>query len=138
MKNNQNDELPSPSKYFDSLVFGDASVLESTIQSMKNPQLIEFYDYVVEKVETCDNKEGSDRYWLASFMLEDMQAVQMYKSGKFYVDTTLSNESKATVEECELTPEEIVEIQKTVELLEQRRKDKKNPIKALAKFFKNK
>ena len=63
-------------------------------------------------------------------------AVKMYKNGQLYVQTTLDNEEVPYMKNVEVTEEDLVEINRIVELLEQRKKDKKNPIKRLVRFFK--
>ena len=130
-----NEESPSLTKLYDELVFGNLELLEANAQRMGNPQLIEFYEYCVEKSEDAD-LEGCELYWYATVVLEEMPAVKMYKNGQLYVQTTLDNEEVPYMKNVEVTEEDLVEIKRIVELLEQRKKDKKNPIKRLVRFFK--
>ena len=131
----QNEENPSLTKLYDELVFGNPELLEANAHRMGNPQLIEFYEYCVERSEEPD-KEGCELYWYATVVLEEMPAVKMYKNGQLYVQTTLDNEEVPYMKNVEVTEEDLVEINRIVELLEQRKKDKKNPIKRLVRFFK--
>ena len=131
----QNEENPSLTKFYDELVFGNPELLEANAHRMGNPQLIEFYEYCVEKSEDSE-LEGCELYWYATVVLEEMPAVKMYKNGQLYVQTTLDNEEVPYMKNVEVTEEDLVEINRIVELLEQRKKDKKNPIKRLVRFFK--
>lgn len=135
MEKMSNEESPSLTKLYDELVFGNPEVLEANAYRMGNPQLIEFYEYCVEKSEEPD-KEGCELYWYATIVLEEMPVVKMYKNGQLYVNTTLDNEEVPYMENVEVTEEDIVEINRIVELLERRKKEKKNPIKRLVRFFK--
>lgn len=135
MEKMSNEESPSLTKLYDELVFGNPELLEANAQRMGNPQLIEFYEYCVERSEEPD-REGCELYWYATIVLEEMPVVKMYKNGQLYVNTTLDNEEVPYMEKVEVTEEDLVEINRIVELLEQRKKDKKNPIKRLVRFFK--
>lgn len=135
MENMQNEESPSLTKLYDELVLGNPEVLEVNAQRMGNPQLIEFYEYCVEKSEDSE-LENCELYWYASIILEEIPVVKMYKNGQLYVDTTLCNDDAPYMEKVEVTEEDLEEINRIVELLEQRKKAKKNPIKRLVKFFK--
>ena len=130
-----NEESPSLTKLYDELVFGNPELLEANAQRMGNPQLIEFYEYCVERSEEPD-REGCELYWYATIVLEEMPVVKMYKNGQLYVNTTLDNEEVPYMEKVEVTEEDLAEINRIVELLEQRKKEKKNPIKRLVRFFK--
>ena len=131
----QNEESPSLTKLYDELVLGNPEVLEVNAQRMGNPQLIEFYEYCVEKSEDSE-LENCELYWYASIILEEIPVVKMYKNGQLYVDTTLCNDDVPYMEKVEVTEEDLEEINRIVELLEQRKKAKKNPIKRLVRFFK--
>lgn len=135
MEKMSNEESPSLTKLYDELVFGNPELLEANAQRMGNPQLIEFYEYCVERSEEPD-REGCELYWYATIVLEEMPVVKMYKNGQLYVNTTLDNEEVPYTEKVEVTEEDLAEINRIVELLEQRKKDKKNPIKRLVRFFK--
>ena len=135
MEKMSNEESPSLTKLYDELVFGNPELLEANAHRMGNPQLIEFYEYCVEKSEDAE-LEGCELYWYATVVLEEMPAMKMYKNGQLYVQTTLDNEEVPYMENVEVTEEDLVEINRIVELLEQRKKDKKNPIKRLVRFFK--
>lgn len=135
MEKMSNEESPSLTKLYDELVFSNEEVLRANAQRMGNPQLIEFYEYCVEKSEDA-LVEGCELYWYATVVLEDMPAVRMYKNGQLYVDTTLGNEEVPRMENVEVTQDDIDEVNRIVELLEQRKKAKKNPIKRLVRFFK--
>ena len=135
MEKMSNEESPSLTKLYDELVFGNPELLEANSQRMGNPQLIEFYEYCVERSEEPD-REGCELYWYATIVLEEMPVVKMYKNGQLYVNTTLDNEEVPYMEKVEVTEEDLVEINRIVELLEQRKKEKKNPIKRLVRFFK--
>lgn len=135
MEKMSNEESPSLTKLYDELVFGNPELLEANAQRMGNPQLIEFYEYCVERSEEPD-REGCELYWYATIVLEEMPVVKMYKNGQLYVNTTLDNEEVPYMEKVEVTEEDLVEINRIVELLEQRKKEKKNPIKRLVRFFK--
>ncbi len=134
MENMQNEENPSLTKFYDELVFGNEQVLEANAQRMGNRQLIEFYEYCVEKSEDEDVK-GCELYWYASLILESIPVIKMYKDGQLYVDVT-AVEDVPYMNSCAVTESDILEIQKTIQLLEQRKRDKKNPIKKLVRFFK--
>ena len=135
MEKMSNEESPSLTKLYDELVFGNPELLEANAQRMGNPQLIEFYEYCVERSEEPD-REGCELYWYATIVLEEMPVVKMYKNGQLYVNTTLDNEEVPYMEKVEVTEEDLVEINRIVEVLEQRKKEKKNPIKRLVRFFK--
>ena len=135
MENIQNEENPSLTKLYDELVFGNEEVLEANAARMGNAQLVEFYEYCVEKSEDGE-LEGCELYWYASMILEEMPIVKMYKEGQVYVNTTLGEEEVPYMEKIEVTEEDVKEINQIVELLERRRKEKKNPIKKLVRFFK--
>lgn len=135
MEKMSNEESPSLTKLYDELVFSNEEVLRANAQRMGNPQLIEFYEYCVEKSEDAE-LEGCELYWYATVVLEDMPAVRMYKNGQLYVDTTLGNEEVPRMENVEVTQDDLDEVERIVELLEQRKKAKKNPIKRLVRFFK--
>ena len=60
----------------------------------------------------------------------------MYKNGQLDNGITLDEEEVPYMTGIEVTEEDIVEINRICELLEQRKKDKKNPIKRLVRFFK--
>ena len=135
MEKMSNEESPSLTKLYDELVFGNPELLEANAQRMGNPQLIEFYEYCVERSEEPD-REGCELYWYATIVLEEMPVVKMYKNGQLYVNTTLDNEEVPYMEKVEVTEEDLAEINRIVELLEQIKKEKKNPIKRLVRFFK--
>lgn len=134
MENMSSDECPSLSKFYDELVRRDELVIESTIAKMGNKQLLEFYDYVVEKSEDED-LDGCELYWYVSLMLEEVPVIKMYKNGQLYVDTTLGNDNASFILDCSMSDQEAQEIRTTVELLEQRKREKKNPIKKLLKII---
>lgn len=131
MEKQVSDEYSSRLKNYDKLVLGDSEVLESIVGAMPNSQLLEFYEYCVEQSEA--NVEKSELYWYASLCLEETPVVKMYRNGQLYVDTTLGNKSEARVEESTLTEEDLRQINETIMLLEQRKKEKRNPIKRLLK-----
>ena len=131
----QNEENPSLTNLYDQLVLGNPEVLEANAQRMGNPQLIEFYEYCVEKSED-GNLDGCELYWYATLVLEEMPVVKMYKNGQLYVETTLLNADVPYMEKVEVTEEDIRQINQIVALIEQRKKDKKNPIRRLVRFFK--
>ena len=135
MENMQNEENPSLTNLYDQLVLGNPEVLEANAQRMGNPQLIEFYEYCVEKSED-GNLDGCELYWYATLVLEEMPVVKMYKNGQLYVETTLLNADVPYMEKVEVTEEDIRQINQIVALIEQRKKDKKNPIRRLVRFFK--
>ena len=135
MENIQNEESPSLTKLYDELVYASEEVLEANAARMGNAQLIEFYDYCVRKSEDGE-LEGCELYWYASMILEEMPVIKMYKEGQVYADATLDEEEVPYMEKVEVTEEDVKEINQIVQLLEQRRKDKKNPIKRLVRFFK--
>jgi hypothetical protein len=125
MEKQASDEYSSRLSNYDKLVLGDPNVLEIAIMGMNNVQLIEFYEYCVDKYENAE--EHSDNYWFASLFLEETPAVKMYKNSQLYIDTTLGNFDEPT----KLSEEELNQINETIELLKQRKKDKKNPLKKL-------
>lgn len=135
MENMQNEENPSLTNLYNQLVLGNPEVLEANAQRMENPQLIEFYEYCVEKSED-GNLDGCELYWYATLVLEEMPVVKMYKNGQLYVETTLLNADVPYMEKVEVTEEDIKQINQIVELIEQRKRDKKNPIRRLVRFFK--
>ena len=134
MEKTKNEENPSLTMLYDELVFGTERVLKANAARMGNAQLIEFYDYCVEKSAQIEG-ENSNAYFYACILLEEMPTINMYKKGQLYVDTTLGNEDIPYMENVEVTQEDADEIDRIVELLEQRKKAKKNPIKKLVRFF---
>ncbi len=135
MEKMSNEDSSSLTKLYDELVFSNEEVLRANAHRMGNPQLIEFYEYCVEKSEDAE-LEGCELYWYATLVLEDLPAVRMYKNGQLYVDTTLGNDEVPYMQNVEVSQEDVEEINRIVELLEQRKKAKKNPIRRLVKFFK--
>lgn len=130
MEKQTSDEYTSRLKTYDELVLGNPTVLEIAIARMtSNFQLIEFYDYCMEKVEA--EEENCEHYWFASLCLEEKPAVRMYKNGQLYVDTTLAGVDAEYALDEGMTLEEIAQLNETIQLLEQRKKDKKNPFKQL-------
>ena len=136
MENVQNEESPSLTKFYDELVFSSMGVQEANTARMSDAQLISFYEYCVEKSEDAE-LDGAEFYWYSSLLLEDKPAIKLYKEGQLYVDVTVGEESVPFMEEVEVTEEDLADIERTISLLEQRKKDKKNPIKRLIRFFKN-
>ena len=124
MEKMSNEESPSLTKLYDELVFGNPELLEVNAQRMGNPQLIEFYEYCVERSDEPD-REGCELYWYATIVLEEMPVVKMYKNGQLYVNTTLDNEEVPYMEKVEVTEEDLAEINRIVELLEQKKKIKR-------------
>lgn len=135
MEKMSNEESPLLTKLYDELVYSSEEVFKANVQRMSNAQLIEFYEYCVAKSEDA-SVEGCELYWYATVVLEEMPAVRMYKDGQLYVDTTLGNKEVSYMESIEVTEDDIAEINSIVELLEQRKKAKKNPIKRLVRFLK--
>ena len=135
MENVQNEESPCLTKFYDQLVFASMGVLEANAARMSNAQLVEFYNYCVEKAEDAE-LEGHDFYWYSSMIMEEMPTIKMYKEGQLYVDVTLGEQSPTYMKHIEVTEDDLVEIDRTVQLLERRKKDKRNPIKRLVRFFK--
>lgn len=133
MEKQANDEYSSRLITYDNLVLGDPNVLEMAIPRMNNSQLIEFYEYCQEKVEAEGDK--CELYWYASLFLEETKIVKMYMNGQLYVDTTLGNINEPMTTEGSLSEEDLAQINATIELLNQRKKDKKNPFKQLLKNF---
>ena len=131
----QNEENPSLTKFYDELVFGSEEVLDANVARMGNAQLIEFYDYCVEKSDETD-KEGCELYFYACILLEDKEIIKMYKNGQLDNGMTFDEEEVPYMTSVEVTEEDIVEINRICELLEQRKKAKNNPIKKLVRFFK--
>ncbi len=135
MENMQNEENPSLTKFYDELVFGNEEVLDANVARMGNAQLIEFYDYCVEKSDETD-KEGCELYFYACILLEERPIIKMYKNGQLDNGITLDEEDVPYMTSIEVTEDDIAEVNRIVELLEQRKRDKKNPIKRLVRFFK--
>jgi hypothetical protein len=135
MENMQNEESPSLTKFYDDLVRRDEEVLDANVARMSNAQLIEFYDYCVEKSEETE-KEGCELYFYACILLEERSIIKMYKNGQLDNGITFDEEDIPYMTDIEVTEDDIAEINRIVELLEQRKKAKKNPIKRLVKFFK--
>jgi hypothetical protein len=136
MENVQNEESPSLTKFYDELVFSSMGVQEANMARMSDAQLISFYEYCIEKSEVAE-LDGAEFYWYSSLLLEDKPAIKLYKEGQLYVDVTVGEESVPFMEEVEVTEEDLADIERTISLLEQRKKDKKNPIKKLIRFFKS-
>lgn len=131
----QNEDSPSLTKFYDELVVKGEEVLEANSARMNNSQLIEFYDYCVENSgKTC--KEGCELYFLACMVLEEKQIIKMYKNGQLDNGMTFDEDSIPYMTSLEVTEDDIVEINYVVSLLERRKKDKKNPIKSLVRYFK--
>lgn len=136
MEKQTSDEYSTRLKNYDALVLGDPMVLENTIAGMSDAHLIEFYEYCQEKLEA--EVEQSDMYWYASLLLEETPIVRMYRNGQLYVEGILGNIDEPRTVGEELSEEDIAQINATIELLEQRRKEKKNPIKQLLKNIRGK
>lgn len=136
MEKQTSDEYSTRLKNYDALVLGDPLVLENTIAGMSDAHLIEFYEYCQEKVDA--EVKQCDRYWYASLFLEETPIVRMYRNGQLYVESTLGNIGEPRTMDKELSEEDIAQINETLELLEQRRKEKKNPIKQLLKNIRGK
>lgn len=136
MENIQNEESPSLTKFYDELVFSSMGVQEANTARMSEAQLIEFYEYCVDKSEDAE-LEGCEFYWYSSLLLEEHPTIKMYKQGQLYANVTSGDERVSFMEEVEVTEEDIADIERTISLLEQRKKDKKNPIKRLIRFFKS-
>ena len=129
MEKQTSDEYSSRRSYYDNLVLGDPSNLEITIAKLSNPHLIEFYEYCQEKVDA--EEEQCELYWYASLFLEETPVVKMYRDGQLYVDTTLGNIDEPMAVEETLSEEDIAQINAIVELLNQRKKEKKNPFRKI-------
>lgn len=134
MEKQTSDEYSSRLSNYDKLVLGDPNVLEMAIPRMSNPQLIEFYEYCQEKVEAEGDK--CELYWYATLFLEETQVVKMYRDGQLYVDTTQAESIDPILLEETLTEEDIAQINSIVELINQRKKDKRNPFKRLIRNIK--
>ena len=131
----QNEDSPSLTKFYDELVYKGEEVIEANSARMSNVQLIEFYDYCVRKSNKM-NEQGSEFYFLACMVLEEIEIVKMYKNGQLDNGMTFDKKEVSYMTGLEVTEEDIVEINYVVSLLEQRKKDKKNPIKSLVRYFK--
>lgn len=129
MEKQTSDEYSSRKSYYDNLVLGDPTTLEITIPKMSNPQLVEFYEYCQEKVDA--EEEQCELYWYASLFLEETPVIRMYRNGQLYVDATLGNMDEPMVVEEKLTEEDIAQINSIVELLNQRKKEKNNPLRKI-------
>ena len=97
MENMQNEENPSLTKFYDELVFGNEEVLDANVARMGNAQLIEFYDYCVEKSDETD-KEGCELYFYACILLEEKPIINMYKNGQLDNGITLDEEDIPYIE----------------------------------------
>ena len=131
MEKQTSDEYSSRLQIYDKLVLGDPNALEINIGRMSNAHLVEFYEYCQEKIDA--EVEQCELYWYASLFLEDTPVVRMYRNGQLYVDATLCNIDEPMLVEEILTEEELAQINATVELLKQRKKEKRNPIRQLLK-----
>ena len=131
MEKQTSDEYSSRLQIYDKLVLGDPNALEINIGRMSNAHLVEFYEYCQEKIDA--EVEQCELYWYASLFLEDTPVVRMYRNGQLYVDATLGNIDEPMLVEEILTEEELAQINATVELLKQRKKEKRNPIRQLLK-----
>lgn len=136
MENMNAEEYPSLNEFYDILVRKDEMVIEATIAKMGNQQILKFYDYVVEKSED-ETLDGCELYWYTSLILEQTPIVKMYMNGQLYVDTTLGNGDVPIVDSCAMSDAEAEEIRTTVELLEQRKREKRNPVKQLMKLLRD-
>ncbi len=135
MEQINSDELPSTNKeLFEKLVLGKEMLLETFMYRMPNPQLLEFYDYVVEMSEDQEDP-NCHLYWYASMMLEEMPVIRMYKNGQLYVDTTLNNNEQYIMMEEVLSEEERQQINETLNLLAQRKKEKNKIGKKILRYF---
>lgn len=134
MEKQTSDEYSSRLSNYDNLVLGDPNVLEMAIPRMSNSQLIEFYEYCQEKVEAEEDK--CELYWYASLFLEEAPVVKMYINGQLYVNATIGNADEPMVVEDTLTEEDLEQINSIVELLKQRKREKRNPIKQLLRNIK--
>ena len=134
MEKQTSDEYSSRLSNYDNLVLGDPNVLEMAIPRMSNSQLIEFYEYCQEKVEAEEDK--CELYWYASLFLEEAPVVKMYINGQLYVNATIGNIDEPMVVEDTLTEDDLEQINSIVELLKQRKREKRNPIKQLLRNIK--
>ena len=134
MEKQTSDEYSSRLSNYDKLVLGDPSIFEMAIPRMSNPQLIEFYEYCQEKVEAEEDK--CELYWYATLFLEETQVVKMYRDGQLYVDTTHTESIDPVLVEETLTEEDMAQINSIVELINQRKKEKRNPLRRLIRNIK--
>lgn len=124
MEKMTNDELPSTNnELYDKLIAESEKVLVAMINQMPNAQLIDFYDYVVEK---SDDTEGPycDKYWLAALYLEELPVIRMYKNGQLYSGDTLDDDAEMVQLDDVLSEEEAQQIEEIVQLLNKRKKEK--------------
>ena len=129
MENMPSDEYSSINQFYDKLILESEEIFEATISRMKNAQLIDFYEYVKEKSED-EEQINCEFYWYASLVLESKPLIKMYINGQLYEEANLGSK-KDFIKSLPLTEEDIKQINETLTILEQRRKAKRNPLKAL-------
>ena len=114
------DDYPSVNEYYDTLL-GEEALFIQVVPDMDEQQLIELYEYVMEKASRMEENEENRDYptLFAKSYLESLDVIQVYLND-ISCDVVLSQEEQASIEN-------------TVQLLEERRRG--GPLKSLLKYF---
>ena len=114
------DDYPSVNEYYDTLL-GEEALFIQVVPDMDEQQLIELYEYVMEKASRMEENEENRDYptLFAKSYLESLVVIQVYLND-ISCDVVLSQEEQAIIEN-------------TVQLLEERRRG--GPLKSLLKYF---
>lgn len=114
------DDYPSVNEYYDTLL-GEEALFIQVVPDMDEQQLIELYEYVMEKASRMEENEENRDYptLFAKSYLESLDVIQVYLND-ISCDVVLSQEEQAIIEN-------------TVQLLEERRRG--GPLKSLLKYF---
>jgi len=113
--------------YFEELIF-NPYLYENRLDSMTDCELIQFYEYLLRKVDK--GMEVQDRCWIILGDLEAKPVIQMYIEQKDIVNGKSKDSDNKS--ENNLTPMERHQIDETIKILQERR----NPIKKLIKYIK--
>ena len=129
MKNVVDDVNLSKNEYFDSII-SDYEDMKRYLAKRGEIELVKLYRYVLKraKVLSVDKDKNADMIsycWLASMELEHTEAIQKYLRGEITQDDI-----------DEYNAQKEIEIEQIVELLEQRKKERRSMLKQFTGMFK--
>ena len=123
------DDVSLPiNEFYDELIM-DADSMRWFLEKYDDIDKVELYQYVLRKAKALsvdgeNNKEMISYCWLASFELEQTEAIKKYLNGEITPEDIKAHEEQKQKE-----------IEEIVQLLEQRRKEKHSMIKQFANMF---
>ena len=123
------DDVSLPiNEFYDELIM-DADSMRWFLEKYDDIDKVELYQYVLRKAKALSvdgesNKEMISYCWLASFELEQTEAIKKYLNGEITPEDIKAHEEQKQKE-----------IEEIVQLLEQRRKEKHSMIKQFANMF---